>query len=96
MESIINSSIIKQCQYIILPGKCPADFARKDLYNKAFDYWKSFWQTFFNENNLAHSGYADDFFRQDFIPVFLYKDEIVAMHLYTLFDFQLTDRKSVV
>lgn len=81
---------VSDIKYIVLPGRfCESSYL--PLYNKAFDFWKQNWTDVFKQLGTSKVPSADDFFRQDFIPVILHQDRIVAIHLYTLYDMR-TDR----
>jgi len=82
MDVNIFKSLLNDFRYIVLPGKCSTDSPYINLYNKAYLYWKIFWTEVFADKVFVP---ADNFLRQDFIPVILHKDKIVAIHLYTIF-----------
>lgn len=69
-------------QYVILPGTSPCHFEHQELHDRAYLFWKNFWQDVYKSSDDV---VADDFMRQ-IVPVVLYKSEIVAMHLYTIFN----------
>lgn len=56
------------------------------LYCNVYDFWKRTWKTIFENVGSPTAWNADDFLRQDLIPVITYEDQIVATHYYTLFD----------
>lgn len=88
ISHIPNEVILKhqELKYYILPGKCPLGFEFTEIHNKAFEYWKTFWSKVYADAGSLDAFHPDDFFRQDYIPVIMWKNEIVAMHLYTFFN----------
>ena len=72
--------------YVILPGKPGPDFQNQELHDRAYAFWKSFWSKIYSDAGSPESFVPEDFTRQDFIPVILHGDTIVAMHLYTIFN----------
>lgn len=77
---------IFETEYHILPGNPGPGFQKIELYHRAYMMWKEFWEQVYGDAGAADCFKPDDFLRQDFIPVLTYKNEIVAMHLYTLFN----------
>jgi len=57
-----------------------------DLYNNVYRYWKKTWRDILIKAGSPQTWSADDFFRQTFIPVVTYGDEIVAANCSTIFD----------
>jgi hypothetical protein len=86
MQSLLDKKL-SQLQYIILPGRCLPGYAHLDLHNQVYEYWKNFWREVYGSANALDSFNPDDFFRQDYIPVIMWKNNVVAMHLYTFFNF---------
>ncbi|MCB0349904.1 MAG: hypothetical protein KDD38_01900 [Bdellovibrionales bacterium] len=74
---------IKKLEYIILPGSPAVGFRHLNLHNRVYLYWREFWKQVYGS---AEGVDGDFFMRQNFVPVVMYGDEIVAMHLYTLFN----------
>jgi hypothetical protein len=79
----LNQKKLSQLQYYILPGKPPTNFEHQELHDRAYCYWRDFWRKVFGDDE---SVLADDFIRQDFVPVVMLDTQIVAMHLYTVFN----------
>ncbi len=77
------SSLVYDFKYQIISGDCPSNSSYINLHNQAFLYWRDFWNAIYAP---SHKVSADDFFRQKFIPIVTFKNEIVAMHLYTVFN----------
>ncbi len=74
-------------KYTILPARfCAKQYL--PLYDQAFKFWYDNWTKVFRDIQAEKTVNADDFFRQDFIPVITYREHLVAIHLYTLFDFR--------
>lgn len=78
---------VSSIEYLILPGKPPANFEYLDLYNEAYRFWRSFWGNVLDEvGGDRRTLRADEFFRQDLFSVLVAQGEIVGMHTYTVFD----------
>lgn len=78
---------LSDLRYTILPARfCAEEFL--PLYDRAFNFWFENWTKVFQELQAGKGVNADDFFRQDFVPVITYGEQLVAIHLYTLFDFR--------
>ncbi|MES2768672.1 MAG: hypothetical protein V4596_05945 [Bdellovibrionota bacterium] len=72
-------------KYIIISGKFPEDQSLHALHNKAFLYWKNFWNNIFKENGTDDTVNADHFWRQDLVTLLMDGDEIAGQHLYSFF-----------
>lgn len=76
---------LKDLKYIVLPGKlCHPDYLA--AYEGAYNFWFENWTAVFQDLKVDKTPKPDDFFRQDFIPIIVYKDKVIAIHLYTLYD----------
>lgn len=74
-----------ELKYVILPGRfCPEEYL--DLYDLAFEFWSHNWSVVFKELKSEKMPNADDFFRQDFVPVIVHEEKILAIHHYSLYD----------
>ncbi len=71
--------------YVILPGRFYKD-EEKPLFEKAYRFWRENWDAVYKELNAGFKVNPDDFFKQDFIPVIVHEENIVAIHLYSLYD----------
>jgi hypothetical protein len=58
------------------------------LHNRAFRYWRDFWNGVFSEISPGETVRESDFFRQNAIGVFLDGDRIAALHLYSFWNLQ--------
>ena len=76
----------KDLNYRILNTRSVLGSPDEPLYNQVYDFWKNTWKTIFEKVGSPEAWLADDFYRQDYIPVLTYRDEIVAAHYYTVFD----------
>jgi hypothetical protein len=83
--------------YVLLQGSYPAlyntETSTKELYEKAFRYWKNFWTQVFIDNGERRLLTSDAFKRQDLITLLLYDRTIIGMHLYSFFDITLESTK---
>jgi hypothetical protein len=73
-------------QYKVL-DKTSLHSADKELYSRAYAFWKQTWQKIFTDVGSPEAFWADDFYRQDYVPVITYDGQITAAHFYTVFDF---------
>lgn len=76
---------VKNLKYVIIPGKFPEDPSLQALHNKAFLYWKNFWNNVFKENGTNDTVNPDHFWRQDMVTLLMDGDEIIGQHLYSFF-----------
>jgi hypothetical protein len=80
-------SDLNRFQYVVLPSKfCHEEYL--PLYDRAYHFWKDNWNRVFADLKADKTVDPDDFFRQDFIPLVVCGEDIVAIHLYTLYDFR--------
>jgi hypothetical protein len=77
---------LNKMQYVVLPGKFYSDSPFIELQNKVYRFWKNIWKDVFTEVGSPNSLVPDDFLRQDMISAILYDNEVIACHLYTLFN----------
>jgi hypothetical protein len=73
-------------KYIVLEKNGIADSPLLPLYEQTFEFWKSTWKPIFEKVGSPQAFMIDDFYRQDLIPLILYKGEIIAANFYTIFD----------
>ena len=76
--------------YTIIPSRCTLNSPSGPLHERAYIYWRDFWNEVFATNGDPGALNRDDFLRQDFISVIHNPNEIVAVHLYTKFDLRLS------
>lgn len=81
-----NQTLLNQLELSILPGKNPERHQVK-LYERAYHFWLQFWTQVLNDVQSNTQLNPDDFFRQDHILVLHIGHEIIAMHLYSEFNF---------
>lgn len=73
-------------KYFILPGKPPVDFRHRSLHKETYKFWKSFWTAALERVEARPTLLrSDDFFRQEFIAVFLHCDQVIGLQAYTRF-----------
>jgi hypothetical protein len=73
----------KNLKYIVLPGTPEKNFPGQDFHNRVYSFWKEFWTEVYGSEEGVD---GDTFLRQDFVPVVTHGDDIVAVHLYTIFN----------
>lgn len=72
----------------MLPGKCLPGGEYSELYESVYARWKEIWLRVFTEVGSPEAWNADTFFRCDVIPVIMYKGEIAAFLLSTVYSLQ--------
>lgn len=73
-------------KYILIPGNFPKDNKNQILHNKAYLFWKNFWNEVLKENGTNHTVSPDNFWRQNIVSLIMCGEEIVGMHLYSFFN----------
>lgn len=68
---------------IMLPGNPPPNFPYKEMYNKAYEFYKNTWQRIFNRPHRPPLYDAYGFFRQNYIFQLSEGDKIIAQTLGT-------------
>lgn len=58
------------------------------LYEKAYVLWKDFWTEVYLSQGAEYKPSPDDFWRQDHVAILHHREKIIAMHLYSFFDFR--------
>lgn len=74
-------------QYVVLPGRLSGANPPVQVYNQVYGFWKKIWSRALEKQNLPPLD-QDEFLRQDYACALLYKNEVVASHLYSIFDFR--------
>ena len=77
-------------QYIILPGKITSpsvDPSTMALYDQTYFFWKDIWDRTYKNNGVDKTVSADDFFRQNFVAIIKNETDIIALHLYSIYNF---------
>jgi hypothetical protein len=69
--------------FLLLP-KVNSNDQVLNLHNNVYDLWSEIWTGEFSR--IGSELKPDHFLRQDIIPVIANEDEVVAMHLYTIFN----------
>lgn len=93
LQSIHSSNSLKKLEslrYSLLPGRFAPGFEGTSLYNKAFQYWVAFWNKVLADNGSHEPIEPYDFLRSDLVAVLTSNDEVVAVHLYSLFNIEQT------
>lgn len=82
---------VDSLQYVLIPGKPGLYGVGKDLHDKAFVFWKSFWESVLREIGAENAElHSDDFLRHEIIALLMHHDEVVAQHAYCFFDLDLS------
>ncbi len=87
---------INDLRYVIIPGKPSHDHPLNHLHEKAYLAWRQVWEAEFKALNFPIQDLANDFLRQDYIPLLVSGDEVAALHLYSEFNISnraITDHK---
>lgn len=84
-----NIFSVSQYRHVVLPGHFAPGFERTDLYNKAFHFWKTFWNDVFRANGSSDVVNENDFIRSEIVSLILSEyDEIVGLHLYSVLNLE--------
>lgn len=79
---------LKHLNYTLLPGKfCSSEQIK--IYESAYTFWQSNWSEVYKKLGLNKKANPDDFFRQDYIPTITHQNQVIAIHLYTLYDLRV-------
>lgn len=88
MSDIIQMNLDDVC-YHVLPSKRLAGSSFADLHDKVFNFFVGRWEEAF-EDTKDHGkpapGWEDHFLKQDMIAAITYRGEVIAAHLYTVYD----------
>lgn len=86
LKTAVNS--IQNLEYVVMPGKVSPGFRALELHNETYNLWRNVWKDVFTEAGNPTALVADDFLRQDFICTLHRNGEVVACHLYTIFNME--------
>lgn len=88
MSDVVQMNI-EDISYHILPSKRLAGSSFADLHDKVFNFFVRRWEEAF-EDTKDHGkpapGWEDHFLKQDMVTAITYKGEVIAAHLYTVYD----------
>jgi hypothetical protein len=80
---------VSSYRQVILPGQFAPGFHATGLYNKAFHFWRAFWNDVYKTNGTDDVVNENDFVRSELVSLILSDyDEIVALHLYTVLNLE--------
>ena len=77
-----------QFKYVILEKNGITSSPYLHEYTQAYLFWKKTWKTIFNDVGSPEAFLIDDFYRQDLIPAIIFRNQVIACHLSTVFDFK--------
>ncbi|MEN0059395.1 MAG: hypothetical protein AAGB31_11220 [Bdellovibrio sp.] len=87
--SNVKEMKLEDLSYHILPSKRFAGSSFSKLHDNVFNFFVRRWEEAFNntkdQGTPAH-GWEDHFLKQDIVTAITCKDEVVAAHLYTVYD----------
>ncbi|MFM6927782.1 MAG: hypothetical protein ACKOX6_04920 [Bdellovibrio sp.] len=75
--------------YHVIPSKRLAGSSFADLHDKVFNFFVRRWEEAFEEtkdHGKPAPGWEDHFLKQDMVTAITYKGEVIAAHLYTVYD----------
>lgn len=84
-----SNSAAATLQYTILPGHFHPGFHETSLYNRAFLYWRDFWNGVYRDNGSSDTINELDFLRTEMITVVTSGADVVAMHLYSVLNLEM-------
>ncbi|OFZ45737.1 MAG: hypothetical protein A2381_14910 [Bdellovibrionales bacterium RIFOXYB1_FULL_37_110] len=76
-------------QYIILPGKITSpntDSSTIALFDQTYFFWKDIWNSTYQGNGIDKEVSPDDFFRQNYVAIIKNEVDIIALHLYSIYN----------
>jgi hypothetical protein len=79
---------LRQLRHVILPGQCAPGFSSIALYNSVFNFWHAFWINVLKGNGSSEEINPYDFLRSGIISCILHHDTVVAVHLYSILNFE--------
>lgn len=87
---------ISDLRYHVLPAKRLAGSSFAQLHDNVFNFFVRRWTEAFSEiedQGTPASGWEDHFLKQDIVTAITYKGEVVAAHLYTVYDLSAASTK---
>ncbi len=84
-QNNLDKKILKKARYVLLPGKISPSSPYFTLYKNVYSLWSNTWKKAFSDVGSPEAYTADDFYRQDIIPVIAMGNEPLAAHFYTFF-----------
>jgi hypothetical protein len=82
----LKSAKLSDLKFTVIPRNFAPGFTQTDLFNRTFEFWRSFWIDVFDSNQANSIGALTDFFFADALGVLTYQNEIVGVHIYTFFN----------
>ena len=80
---------VADLQYHVLPSKRWAGSSFAKTHDAVFNFFVDRWEEAFNaikdQGSMTH-GWEDHFLKQDMITAITHKNEVIAVHLYTIYD----------
>ncbi len=77
---------VKKCSYVILDQRRIDDEAAKAVQRRFFLWWRAYWNEILQTVGIGHEIDPDEFYQQHKVTAILYEDEIISMHLLSIFD----------
>jgi hypothetical protein len=88
VENNFSDLKLNNFTYTLIPGDISKYPSLLSFHNYVYNYWKIFWDDVFLKNGSKTTINSDSFRRQNIISVIQYNEEIVGMHLYSLYNLQ--------
>lgn len=88
MQTVVNQSkqeLLQGLEYVIFSGRGTGNPENPERQNQAYLYWKRFWSDFYEKAGQSGSFSGENFYRQDFVTALFAGDQVVGLHLYSLF-----------
>lgn len=75
-------------RYIIVPSKLPRECSKGavEAHNALFNFWVKHWSKAFAATGAPEEGWEDHFIRQDVCVGLFLGDQVIACHLYSMYD----------
>ncbi len=84
-QNNLDGKALDGVRYVFLTGKMSPDSQYFELYKNVYKLWSQTWKKAFTDVGSPEAYSADDFYRQDIIPVIAKGNEPLAAHFYTFF-----------
>lgn len=76
-------------RYVILPGHLAPASPYVDLHNRAFEYWKTFWNMVFEQNKTSTStDFHSNFCSMSLVTLLLSENDVIGMMLHSIFNLE--------
>lgn len=79
---------LSSAEYVIIPGKMPFNCNFKETYNEIYEFWERIWAKTFSDSGAPEGTWRDHFIRQNVVVALKSPEEVISVHLYTLYNIE--------